>query len=54
MFVDNDTGRARVPIPHRPRHAMGDLFEVTPVLRLLAIRHQANYLKAVVGRTRIL
>ena len=33
---------------------MGDLFEVTPVLRLLAIRHQANYLKTVVGRAWIL
>ena len=33
---------------------MGGFFEVTPVLRLLAIRHQANDLKAVVGRAGIL
>ena len=33
---------------------MGSLLEVCPVVRLLAIRHQANYLKAVVGRARIL
>ena len=33
---------------------MGSLFEVCPVLRLLAIRHQANDLKAVVGRAGIL
>ena len=54
MVVDDDTGRHRVPFPHRPRHAMGGFFEVTPVLRLLAIRHQANDLKAVVGRAGIL
>ena len=50
MIVDNDTGRARVPLSHRSRHAMGGLFKVSPVIRLLAIRHQADNLETVGSR----